>query len=136
VELNDVNGFLQSILGSLQGGVAVLDLELRVLVWNHRATDLWGLREEEVVGRHLLGLDIGLPVDAIRADIRACLQENAPSCTTVVDAVNRRGRPIGCRVTCGQLRNTTGDLRGVILVMDEVERPAGVAEGRRRQLDG
>jgi two-component system CheB/CheR fusion protein len=121
VELNDVNGFLESILSSIQGGVAVLDQDLRVLIWNHRATDLWGLREEEAIGRHLLGLDIGLPVDNLRADIRACLQEGASSRMSMLPAVNRRGRTIKCRVTCAQLVNALGDLRGVILLMEEVD---------------
>ena len=34
-ELNQVNEFLESIWASLGGAVAVLDPELRVLVWNH-----------------------------------------------------------------------------------------------------
>lgn len=121
VQLNDVNGFLESILASLQGGVAVLDQDLRVLIWNHRATDLWGLRGEEVIGRHLLGLDIGLPVDSLRADIRACLQGGASSRMSELSAVNRRGRTIRCRVTSAQLVNALGDLRGVILLMEEMD---------------
>ncbi|HEY2026980.1 MAG TPA: CheR family methyltransferase [Gemmatimonadaceae bacterium] len=121
VQLNDVNGFLESILASLQGGVAVVDLDLHVLIWNHRATELWGLREDEVIGRHLLSLDIGLPVEGLRVDIRACLQEGAQSRTAVLPAVNRRGRAITCRITCAQLLNALGDLRGMILLMEEIE---------------
>ena len=40
---------------------------------DHRSEDLWGLRNEEVKGQNFLNLDIGLPVENLRADIRACL---------------------------------------------------------------
>src|SRR5262249_12320252 len=60
-ELNQVNNFLESILASSGGGVVVLDRDMMVLVWNHKAEDLWGLRAEEVKNRHFLNLDIGLP---------------------------------------------------------------------------
>ena len=41
-ELNQVNDFLETILTSLSIGVAVLDHQQRVRVWNNRAEDLWG----------------------------------------------------------------------------------------------
>src|SRR5262249_25137339 len=65
-ELNQANGSLESILTGLRSGVAVLDPELRVTVWNNQAEDLWGLRKEEVEGKHFLNLDIGLPVGELR----------------------------------------------------------------------
>ena len=46
----------------LSTAVLVVDDELRVRAWNGHATELWGLREDEVQGAHLPGLDIGLPV--------------------------------------------------------------------------
>ena len=66
-ELNQVNEFLEAILTSLGFGVAVLDAQQRVQVWNRRAEDLWGLRADEAVDNHFLSLDIGLPVRAARA---------------------------------------------------------------------
>ncbi len=119
-ELNHLNGFLQSILASLRGGVAVTDRELRVLLWNDRATDLWGLRSEEVIGKHLLGLDIGLPVDELKSVIKECLNDGRAPIETLLDAVNRRGRKIECLVTCSPLLGAAADVRGVILVMESV----------------
>ena len=58
-ELNAANAFLQSVMTSLRGGVAVVDRELRLLAWSRHAEELWGLRVEEVSGQHLLNLDIG-----------------------------------------------------------------------------
>src|SRR6185312_9932113 len=42
-ELSHLNTFLNSILGSLQHAVIVVDKELRVQLWNHQAEDMWGL---------------------------------------------------------------------------------------------
>src|SRR5262249_13268554 len=61
-ELNQVNAFLESILTSMRGAVIVVDSELKVLVWNQCAEELLGLREDEVLAKHILGLDIGLPI--------------------------------------------------------------------------
>ena len=81
-ELNRVNRFFGSILTSLQAGVIVVDQELKVHVWNHGAHELWGLREEEVRNKHLLNLDIGLPVEQLspnRASSRAERQRSTPT---------------------------------------------------------
>ncbi len=51
----------------------VLDGDLRVQAWNASAEELWGLRLDEVRGHHFLNLDIGLPVEQLRAPMRGCL---------------------------------------------------------------
>jgi two-component system CheB/CheR fusion protein len=119
-ELADVNAFLQSVLTSMRGGVVVVNPELLILVWNHRAEDLWGLREEDVAGKHLLGLDIGLPIEQLRQPVRACLSGVSEFVELELDAINRRGKPIRCRVTCTRLQAPGGALRGAILVMEDL----------------
>ena len=92
-ELNQVNTFLESILGSLRGGVVVVDRDLLVQVWNHKAEDLWGLRADEVRGKNLLNLDIGLPVERLKPAIRACLSgEVARPGDRRSTPTNRRGK--------------------------------------------
>ena len=120
-ELNTVNAFLESILTSLRGGVAVVDSELKVLVWNPTADDLWGLRADEAVGRHLLGLDIGLPVERLKQPMRDCLNGVRTFSEVQVDATNRRGRTINCRVTCSPLLGAQRDIRGVIVMMEDLD---------------
>jgi len=117
-QLNSANLFLESVLSSLEGGVAVIDVDLRVLAWNEQAEDLWGLRQEEVTGRHLLNLDIGLPLDQIRPVIRRCVQGESESESVTVDSVNRRGKSIRCKVTCTPLRGPA-EHRGAILLMED-----------------
>src|SRR5712692_5768762 len=117
-ELNQVNAFLESILGSLRTAVVVLDGDLRVQAWNDHATELWGLRSEEVIGEHFLNLDVGLPVAHVAGVLRASLASGDEG-VIELDATNRRGRKIRCLVTCSPLCGPTGEARGVIVQMEE-----------------
>lgn len=117
-ELNRVTIFMESILTSLRVGMIVLDNRLSVQLWNGRAEELWGLRAEEAIERFFFDLDIGLPVEQLRGLIRACQIGNTEEQTTVVDAVNRRGKNIRCRVICTSLI-VENRSEGVILLIDE-----------------
>jgi two-component system CheB/CheR fusion protein len=117
-DLNHANSLLKSILGGLRVGVAVIDRDLRVMVWNERAEDLWGLRADEVRDRHFLNLDIGLPVDQLRQPLRACLAGESPQERVVLDTRDRRGRPLRCEVTCTPLLNPEREIRGAIVLME------------------
>ena len=128
-ELNQVNSFLESILTSLRGAVIVVDCELRVLVWNQGAGQLWGLREDEARHKNVLGLDIGLPTERLKQPIRACLSGAKDHVSFTVDAVNRRGRAIECQITATPLFARDHEIRGVILQMESVE-PDGSRDGR------
>jgi two-component system CheB/CheR fusion protein len=119
-ELNQSNAFLESILRSLKGGVVVVDRDLRVQIWNHKAEDLWGVRPEEASGQNFLNLDIGLPVEMLCQPIRDCLfglSEGAID--LMLTSVNRRGRSMKCYVTCTPLVTSAGAIQGVILLMEE-----------------
>ena len=126
-QLNEVNSFLESILTSLRGGVAVLDSEFQVVIWNHRSEDLWGLRSDEVVGRNFLSLDIGLPVERLKGRLREMVSGESDSAQQVLEATNRRGRTIQCYVTLTPLAGVDHQPRGVIVVMDDTPAPNGSA---------
>ena len=117
-ELNQANVFLESILASLGAAVLVLDPQLRVEVWNERAAELWGLRADEVRGRHLMNLDIGLPLELVHKPLRAALAGEAPD-LAVVDAINRRGKPVRVHVRATPLGALDGAPHGAILVMED-----------------
>jgi two-component system CheB/CheR fusion protein len=119
-ELNQTNLFMASILRSLEAAVIVLDHELRVAAWNDGAFDLWGLRAEETQNEHFMNLDIGFPTHSLRAGLRAVLNGEDPPPLTL-EATNRRGRQITCRVTLSPLADNGGPPRGVILLMEAVE---------------
>lgn len=123
LELNDVNGFFESVLLSVRMGVIVTDEQLRVVVWNREAEDLWGLRADEVEGRHLLNLDIGFPVDRLRDPIRACLSGQSRREALTAPAMNRRGRAIEAQVICTPLAREDG-IRGIVILMEQRETPS------------
>jgi len=110
------------VLTGLRAAAVVVNHNLNVLVWNKRAEDLWGLRSDEVQGRSLLNLDIGLPVGQLRDVIRPCLNGDSDHQQVELDAVNRRGKKIKCRVTCTPLVTPSKKREGVILLMEEVEK--------------
>ena len=108
-----------AVLGSLRQGVAVLDRDLRLLAWNQRSEELWGVRQQEAIGQRFLGLDIGLPVQQLRTPLQAVL-ENGGSESVQLDAVNRRGRPIRCNVRVTPLMGGPGAIRGAIVLMEDM----------------
>jgi two-component system CheB/CheR fusion protein len=124
------NSFLETVLGSLRAGVAVLDGELRVRTWNRRADDLWGMRGTEVAGRRFLDLDIGLPLDRIRPLLRAAAGPSATPGDVTVQAVDRRGRTVVVRVACSPLGPDpdAGPGSGVVVVMEPDDVPVGQDE--------
>ena len=105
-----------SVLASLRAGVAVVDDDLAILAWNTQAEELWGIRADESLGRHLSNLDIGLPVADLRAAARRALagDESDP---VELQARDRRGRPVVATSTFSPLRGLDGEIRGVILAM-------------------
>ncbi len=121
LDLNEMNAFLNAVLGSIQAGVVVVDRDLVVTAWNDAAHDLWGLRGDEVVGKHFLNLDIGLPIAELRAPMRETLSSAAGREVTL-PARNRRGRDVEIRVSMMPLIATDDNRRGVLLLM----RPDGV----------
>ncbi|RFU21678.1 PAS domain-containing protein [Geodermatophilus marinus] len=122
-EVGAVNQFMNGVLSSFRAGVAVVDPDLRVLVWNAAAEDLWGLRRDEVTGRHLLNLDIGLPVSALHPLLRRQVAGDGERHDTVeLDAVNRRGRSIRLRVTVTAFAQVAGVGGGAVVLMDPIDR--------------
>jgi two-component system CheB/CheR fusion protein len=121
-ELNNVNVLVDSMLESLGMGVAVLDRELRVTMWNEHAKKLWGLDAAEVRDHHFLNLDIGLPVQKLHDSLRASVAGDTDPDEQLVQARDRTGREIVCRVLCRPLQAARGEVSGVIVLMQAIER--------------
>jgi two-component system, chemotaxis family, CheB/CheR fusion protein len=116
-EAVSVNTFLQGILATLPSSVIVVDRELEVQLWNQQSEELWGLRADEVRGKHLLNLDIGLPVDKLKDPVRACLSDGSAAVAVELEAINRRGRAIDVRGSLRALHTSKGVV-GVIVLLD------------------
>jgi two-component system, chemotaxis family, CheB/CheR fusion protein len=106
-ETLQANSFLGSVLSSIQQGVVVVDRTLRVVAWSGRAAELWGLRDHEVEGEHLLNLDIGIPVQRLRDPIRRVLSGEAAD-VLELEGHNRRGKPVRVRIAFAPLQNRAG----------------------------
>jgi two-component system CheB/CheR fusion protein len=123
-ELDEVNAFLETILTSLGVAVVVLDRDLTVRVWNAGSADLWGVRADEAEGDHLLGLDLGLPVERLKTPLRKILRDGQDRVELVLEATNRRGRQIHCKVVALPFSVDGNETSGAILVMEELTQPA------------
>ena len=119
-ELNRVSVFMESILISLKMGMVVLDSRLSIQLWNNRTVELWGLRVEEVRDRFFFDLDIGLPVEQLRGMIRSCQAAESEYQELTIEAMDRRGKSIDCRIICTPLRMKEQQ-QGLILLMEVKE---------------
>ncbi len=117
-ETLQANTFLASVFSGIQQGVVVVDPSLRVLAWSRRATDLWGLRDDEVEGEHLLNLDIGIPVQRLRDPIRRVLA-GEKGAEVELDGHDRRGKPVRAKIVVAPLESPPGTEEpfGAILLM-------------------
>jgi len=109
------------IFSSLGMAVAVVDRRGRVKVWNRRAEDLWGVRQEEALDQHFLGLDIGLRPERLASSLRAVMGGGERQ-TTILEAVNRRGKAIRCAVAVLPLQPGSGEdgqAGGAIVLMED-----------------
>src|SRR5262249_16149901 len=118
-ELNELDTFHDAVLSSIRAAVVVVDTELRVTAWNAGARDLWGLTADEVDGKHFLNLDIGLSVHHLAAPLRR-VRAGEQVEQLQLDAVNRRGRAVMCRVHFSPLYASETP-RGVIMIMEAHE---------------
>ncbi|MGO9902137.1 MAG: CheR family methyltransferase [Solirubrobacteraceae bacterium] len=119
LEVHDTNALLERVLTALGLAVMVLDAQQRVVVWNGQARELWGLTADETVGQHLLSLDIGLPIQKLKASVRACLSGESVREVAILPATNRRGKAFQCRVTCLSVPDVGDDGDAVVIIMME-----------------
>ncbi len=120
-DLGRSNVFLTGILRSVPLGVVVMNEQLHVELWNDVAADLWGLRHDEVQGKHFFGLDIGLPVEQLRQPILTLMQSTDRTTEIHLEATNRRGRAVMLRVSLAHIGIDSQHGRGIILLMQETD---------------
>lgn len=122
-EVERLNAFMEGALTSLRVGVVAVDQDGIVTLWNTRSEDLWGLRAHETLGRPFGGLDLGLPVDQVTDMIdRARQAKNGAVAETILNALNRRGRQIRCRVRVMSLASVSDRASGAVVVVEELDR--------------
>jgi two-component system, chemotaxis family, CheB/CheR fusion protein len=113
------------ILSSLNMGVIVVRSDFGVIDWNRTCEELWGLREEEVVGQNLFALDSGMPFPSLRPQILSVITGEETVHRVEVEGYNRRGRRLRCRIRIHPLLEPSDGPRGaMILIESAVEIPA------------
>ena len=118
-EVERLNRFMGAVLGGMSSGIAVLDRDMKVLAWNSRSEDLWGVRADEVLGDYLFNLDIGLPVEDLRQPLRRQLTESLEEAQSLeLDAVDRRGHSVRVQVTITLIREDKKVPPAAMLVID------------------
>ena len=132
-ELNQVNAFLETILTTMKTGVVVVDGQLVVQLWNGESEELFGLRLDDVKGKALLGLDVGLPVGELADPLGEVLRGRSGRELVELPATNRRGRPFHSRVTVLPLDGTPDGNHGAVLLIEAL---AGDRDGDGSQRDG
>jgi len=121
LELDEARTFVESLVNSIHLGMAVVDREMRVTLWNRNCEDLWGLRSDEANGATLNSLDIGLPMEPLKPLIGHAFVDPDTTAESVLNAVNRRGRETRVRVTCTGFRNSEGAVNGALLLMEVLQ---------------
>jgi two-component system CheB/CheR fusion protein len=120
-EIARLNAFMQSILGSFEAAMIVVDANLRVQVWTPQAYELWGVRADEAMGNDLLDLDSGLPSGQLGAWLQPVLAGRRSSVVgEQLDAVNRRGRPVVLRVTVTPLHDDGELPSGAVVLLEDL----------------
>jgi two-component system CheB/CheR fusion protein len=117
-EFGEYRNHVDAILRGLDAGVVVVDLDFVVRSWNRWSENAWGLREEEVVGQPFTALDIGLPVHELEPALRRTLNENA-TIEAMLDAVDRRGRPMKCRARVAPLIYDNQRIQGAVVMLED-----------------
>ncbi|MGR4863941.1 CheR family methyltransferase [Caulobacter sp. LARHSG274] len=119
---------LESVLRAMNGGVIVIDQNHLVQGWNRWSENTWGLRTEEVMGTSFDALDIGLPVHQLRERLASVQGGREEQTEQVLEGVDRRGRPIICRVRISPLLDESGARLGLVMVFQDLT-------GERRSED-
>jgi two-component system, chemotaxis family, CheB/CheR fusion protein len=138
IEITDLNTFMESILGSLEAAVIVVDRDLVVQVWSQQAHELWGLRADETTGHHLLNLDSGLPTAELHPWLRSVITgQQSAVIGRQLHAVNRRGRGVDLRVTVTTLHGDGEPPAGALIFMEELAEsdPASGSNGSAAGAD-
>jgi two-component system, NtrC family, sensor kinase len=118
-ELDRMREFSENILESLNDGLAVVDRDDRVVRWNRRLEELYGVRHEDAVGRRLDEIFEPAFFDVLRSARR-----NSPDGTALyrVPALTRHtpARRLLVNVGTTPLRDSDGAVAGTIVIVEDI----------------
>jgi two-component system, NtrC family, sensor kinase len=118
-ELERMREFSENILESLNDGLAVVDRDDRVVRWNRRLEELYGVRHEDAVGRRLERiLDQGF-FEILRAGRRES-PDGAALYRVPLASRHTPARRLLVNVATTPLRDMAGAIAGTIVVVEDI----------------
>jgi PAS domain S-box-containing protein len=118
-ELDRMREFSENILESLNDGLAVIDRDDRVVRWNRRLEELYGIRHEEAVGRKLDQiLDEGF-FEILRSGRRES-PDGAALYRVPLSSRHIPARRLLVNVATTPLRDMAGAIAGTIVVVEDI----------------
>ncbi len=125
-ELIEARNFLESIIDNAGDAITVVDLEGKLIYWNHGAETIYGYRKEEVLGRR--PIDFLFPQDEIlkaREEkifqrLMAQIWKGEVVANVEVKRQTKRGRDITVSVTLSPLKDASGRIIGVSRICKDI----------------
>jgi two-component system NtrC family sensor kinase len=126
-ELQRLRDFSENILESLNDGLAVVDHDDRVVRWNRRLEELYGVRHEAAVGRRLDEIFDASFYDVIRSARRES-PDGAALYRAPLTTRHDPARRLLLNVATTPLRASDGMIAGTILVVEDISARAQLEE--------
>jgi PAS domain S-box-containing protein len=118
-EVDRMRQFSENILESLNDGLAVLDRNGRVVRWNRRLEELYGVRHEDAVGHALEQLFDGPVVDMFRASAVES-PEGAAYYRVPLTTRHEQTRRLLVNVAATPLRDAHEAITGTIVIVEDI----------------
>jgi two-component system, NtrC family, sensor kinase len=118
-ELDRMREFSENILESLNDGLAVLNRDDRVVRWNRRFEELYGVRHEDAVDRRIDEIFEESFFDTLRAARRES-PEGAAAYRVPLLTRHQPARRLLVNLATTPLRDSDGAIAGTILVLEDI----------------
>jgi PAS domain S-box-containing protein len=129
-ELDETRRYLDSVIASMQDGLATVDLSGKVLTWNRAAERVTAIPSERAVGSSLESLLAPEPAERFAG----CLKEAGQSETEFEWAWrDEEGQHRHVRIRCSPLANASGERFGLLAVFQDLTRVRLLEEKVRRR---
>jgi PAS domain S-box-containing protein len=118
-ELDRMREFSENILESLNDGLAVVNRDDRIVRWNRRLEELYGVRHEQAVARRLDEIFEPGFLEVLRAARRES-PEGAAFYRVPLVTRHEGARPLLVNVATTPLRDSDGAIAGTIVIIEDI----------------
>jgi two-component system NtrC family sensor kinase len=118
-ELERMREFSENILESLNDGLAVVDRNDRIVRWNRRLEELYGIRHEQAVGQRLDALFASGFFEVLRSARRES-PEGAAFYRVPLTTRHESVRRLLVNVATAPLRDSDGAIAGTIVIVEDI----------------